>query len=220
MQLWLLFIFLFTHPLESGVFQEDYISEINPIIVGKNTYISQINGIIENIVVENNKFTVKVSNDVIEIIISGLDRINVTIGQEINIGDKIGVDNKITLFTRFIMIQYNNAISFPQFFNNRLEFHNISPGIPIYSMESGVANIYYDLERGNIVEITKNTESNETLSIQYWHMSIIQARINDSINKNNRIGAVGSTGLSLEPNLTVFFANIYYDLRAIYLKVK
>ena len=220
MQLWLLFIFLFTHPLERGEFQEDYISEINPIIVDKNTYISQINGIIEDIVVENNKFTVKISNDVIEIIISGLDRINVNIGQEINIGDKIGVDNNITLFTRFVMIQYNNAINFPQFFNNRLEFYNISSGMPIYSMESGVARSHYELERGNVVEITKNTESNETLSIQYWHMSIIQVRINESINKNYRIGAVGNTGLSLEPHLTVFFANIYYDLRAIYLKVK
>jgi hypothetical protein len=88
-------------------------------------------------------------------------------------------------------------------------------------MESGVASIsHYEREKGNIVEITKYTELNEILSIQYWHMMMIQVRINESINKNNRIGAVGNTGLSLEPHLTVFFVNIHYDLRAIYIKIK
>jgi murein DD-endopeptidase MepM/ murein hydrolase activator NlpD len=51
-------------------------------------------------------------------------------------------------------------------------------------------------------------------------LSSINVRNGQNIDRNNRIGAVGNTGLSLEPNLTVFFVNRITDLKAIYFKNK
>jgi hypothetical protein len=221
MQIFLLFTFLFAYPLESGHFSEINFSKISPLICRNNIYVSPIDGIVEEIISNKNKFTIKISNDVIEIIFVDLDCVYRNVGDKIIAGDEIGEDNNLTLFTEFVIIQYNNANDFPQFNNNKLHFSGSAQGTPIHSMESGVVSmVNYEEERGNFIEIMSIKESGIILQIQYWHLSSIRVRINDTINKNGVIGYVGNVGLSYEPHLSVLFANMYKDYKAIYMKNK
>jgi hypothetical protein len=60
-------------------------------------------------------------------------------------GDEIGEDFDMTVYSEFVIIQYNNANDFPQFNNNKLQFYTNSQWTPIYSMDSGtISMIGYD----------------------------------------------------------------------------
>jgi hypothetical protein len=221
MPIFLLFTFLFIHPLESGHFPEINFSGINPLMCRNNVYLSPINGIVEEIIPHNNRFTVKISNDAIEIIIVGLDRVYKRVRDNIKTGDEMGEDNSLTVFTEFVIIQYSNANDFPQFNNNKLHFGKNDQNPPVHSMESGVVSwVNHEEERGNYIEVTSKRESGMILPIQYWHLSSVRVRINDNINKSGIIGYVGNVGLSYEPHLTVLFANMYRDYKAIYIRNK
>jgi hypothetical protein len=65
-----------------------------------------------------------------------------------------------------------------------------------------------------------NKNSVNVLQIQYWHLLAFYVQINDNIDKNNKIGYVGNTGLSTEQHLTVYFPNRDKDLKVIYIKNK
>jgi len=216
------FTFLLFHPLDNGPFIEIDLSKINPLISRNNVIVSPINGKVEELIFKNNKFTIKISNDDIEIIIPDLHKVYKDIGDNINIGDEIGEDNNITLFTKFAIIQYNNATEFPQFYNNKLRFYNNVTGTPIYSMRAGFVSLaQFEHERGFFYEITNIEDPKLISQIQYWHMlSLSMLRLNDKVSNNMIIGFIGNTGLSIEPHLTVFFANSYYDFKAIYIKNK
>jgi hypothetical protein len=214
MQYLLILTFLFTHPLDNGPFREIDFSGTEPIICRNNVYISPINGIVEEIIENENKYTVKISNDIFEIVFVDLDCVYKDVGEKIIIGDEIGKDNGITIYNEFAIIQYNTANDFPQFKNNKLQFYTNIQDTPIYSMNSGIVSMAgYDVNlRGNFIEISSQ--------IQYWHLRMFYVGINDIISKNERISAMGNTGLSIEPHLTVFFTNEAYDIKAIYIKSK
>jgi len=220
MQWLLLFLtYILTHPLDGGPFSEYNLSEINTVKVEHNIYISQINGVIEEITQDNNKYIVKISNDLIEIIIPGLDQVYKNVSDEIKIGDKIGEDNDLSLFSRFVLIQYNNALSFPQFKYNKLHFLNYMRDAAIHSMNPGILTIaHFEPDRGNCVEITNYDNISK---IQYWHLS--RPTLNQlgyNIHNNAVIGYLGSTGLTSDNKLTIYFADTFYELRAIYIKIK
>jgi hypothetical protein len=221
MKILLLFTFLFTHPLDNGPYSEINFSEINPLICMNNKYLSPIDGIIEEITPNNNKFTLKISNDSIEIIFVDLDHIYKNIGETVKAGDEIGEDNKITAYTKFVIIQYENAEIFPQFNNNKLHFNVAGTGKPIYSMESGIVSIVnYESYRGNYIEVTNYNKGMFISQIQYWHNQAFAVRIGEIIDKNKLICYSGNTGVIYEPQLTVFFTYFLNDLRAIYIKNK
>jgi hypothetical protein len=221
MQIFLLFTLLFAHPLENGHFSEINFSKISPLICRNNIYVSPIDGIVEEIISNKNKFTIKISNDIIEIIFVDLDYVYKDVGDKIIVSDEIGEDNNLTLFTEFVVIQYNNANDFPQFNNNKLHFSGSAQGTPIHSMESGIVSmVNYEEERGSFIEIISLRESEIILQIQYWHLSSTRVRMHENINKKAIIGYVGNTGLSYENHLSVLFANMYKDYKAIYIKNK
>jgi hypothetical protein len=209
----LILTFLFTHPLDNGPFKEIDFSGAKPIICKNNVYISPINGIAEEIIKNEDKYTIKISNDLFEIVFVDLDYVYKNVGEKIIIGDEIGKDNDITIYNEFAIIQYNTANDFPQFKNNKLQFYTDRQDTPIYSMNSGVVSMAeYDYLRGNFIEISSQ--------IQYWHLRMFYVGIDYIVSKNERISAIGNTGLSIEPHLTVFFTNEAYDLKAIYIKSK
>ena len=222
MYFFLLFSLLFTHPLDNGPFNEINFSEINTLICKNHTYISPINGMVDEIITNKNGFSVKISNNFVEIIIVGLDHVYTNVGSEINIGDEIGVDYRITNYSKFMLVQYDNSTLFPQFINNKLSFFTGSSGNTIYSMESGIiTETNYDNNgRGNFTEIISMNTQETIFQVQYWHKMSFTVRMGDTIERNSRIGYVGNTGLSTEPNLTVFFSNNLYDLRVVYIKNK
>ena len=223
MQYFLVFTLLFTHPLENWPFLDIGFLGNSTAICKDNKYISPIYGIIEEIIRENNKFTVKISNDFTEIILVGLDCVYKDVGEEIKTGDEIGEDNGITIYTEFAVIQYNNATVFPQFNNNKLFYKTNGLGAAIYSMEPGIVSVIdYDDNngRGIYLEITNNKESGTISKIQYWHLLSSGVRVSEIVDNTKRIGYVGNTGLSIEPHLTVFFANYIFDLKAVYVKSK
>ena len=221
MQILLLFVFLFTHPLDNGPYSEINFSEINPLICINNKYLSPIDGIIEEITPDNNKFTLKISNDSIEMIFVDLDHVYKNIGEKVKAGDEIGEDNKTTVYTKFVMIQYENTEIFPQFNNNKLHFNAAPPGKPIYSMESGIVSIVnYEPYRGNYIEVTNYNKEGFISQIQYWHNQSFTVKMGEIIDGNKKICYSGNTGVNYEPQLTVFFNYHLNDLRAIYIKNK
>ena len=187
-----------------------------------NKYVSPINGIVEEIIPHDNKFTLKIANDFIEIVLVDLDRVYKKTGETVKTGEEIGEDNNITVYTKFAIIQYNNAQELPQFNNNKLHFISVPSGAPIHSMESGIATFfgYEESRRGSYIEVTNFNKAGFVSRIQYWHLLASRVRMGEIIEENKIICYSGNTGATYEPQLTVFFTSYYDDLRAIYVKNK
>ena len=215
-------IILLTHPLDNGPYKEIDYSKINRKICIGDTYISPINGVIEEIILKNNKYTIKISNDFTEIVFVDLDKIYKTVDEEVKMGDEIGVDYNITIYTEILQIQYNNNTLLPQFNNNKLYFNTEIQGSRIYPMAPGIVSIVtYDSGlRGNFLEIITNNDNGIYSKIQYWHNLIFRVKTEQKVDTDTVISHIGNTGLSYKPHLTVFFTDSIYDLRAIYIKMK
>ena len=218
LQLFFLLNLLFYHPLENGPFSKIEFLDQRIIIFENNIFKSPIDGIVDEILKNDNKFTIKISNESVELIFVGLDKILRNIGEELKVGDDLGFDYTVTDYTKLIFIQYNNIKLFPQFNNNKLTFITETQSNRIYSMCSGnLGNQAYDDYRGNYIEIINEDEYFP--NIQYWHLSLM-FRMENIINKGQLIGLSGNTGFSYSPRLTVYFINNFLDYKAIYIKSK
>ena len=223
MKFLLLLPFLLIHPLEDRPMPEMDFSTLNSLICVDKYYVSPFNGIVEEIISNNNNFNVKISNETMEIILVNLEKVYKNVGDKVLMGEEVGEDNTIMPFSLFTAIQYNTMNIFPQFYNNKLHFNTDESGIPIFSMKPGFVSIVtYDPYngRGNYIEVIDPDNSETITKIQYWHLLKFNVQMQETIGVNKRIGSIGNTGLSSMPHLTVFFPNLINDLKAVYIKCK
>jgi hypothetical protein len=215
----LIFALLFTHPLEKGLYSKIDISDFNETVCEDNYYLSPIAGSVIFIVLENNKYTIKISNDEYEMVFAGLDEVYKEANDYVFVGDKIGKDSDMSFYTRHVIVQYDKADIFPQFYNNRLYFTD-KTGASIYSMGEGiVTKLDYDRKngKGNYINIE---DYEREINIEYWHLLSIRTTKNKEVWENEAIGNIGNTGFSIEPHLTVSLNDFdnFYDYKAIYIK--
>ncbi|GHU77810.1 hypothetical protein FACS189462_0680 [Spirochaetia bacterium] len=210
---------LLTHPLDNGPYSAIDFTDIEKNICNNNIYISPIDGTIGSIDFINNKYTIKITNENVDIMLVGLDETYVKIGDNIIKGKELGKDNSITFYTEFIMIQYNKTDMFPQFSNNKLYFKTTTQGLPVYSMDDGIVSFmnYENDTKGLYIQI-RNIE--KSMVIEYWHNLRLNVRWEEIIKKNQQICYSGNTGLGQGPHLAVSVNNNFYDYKAIYIKNK
>ena len=216
-----LFTLLLSHPLDNGVMNSFDGFEINNKITYNHIYVSPINGVVENIEKDNNKYNIKISNENTELLFVGIDDIYKSEGDAVTIGDEIGRDYSINNYTCFLTIQYDNANLFPQMNNNKLYFKT-PLGTPIYSMLNGkVTIIDFDMKSGRGSYFT-SVNDEENIVVEYRHLLVFRVSKDYIILKKEIVGYTGNTGLSWEPNLTIHIYDEYRfdDYKVIYIKNK
>jgi len=238
-----LIFLLVSHPLEQLSVNNLHLKNLSLSFMCKSNYIAPGNGIIMNIVEINGFYQIMLLLDNgNEVVYSGLSEVTKRVGERVIKNEVVGIDDKITPDTKFVLMIYENSNLFPQFINNNLTFH-VPQGTRAYLIADGILiNQGYIDPNLSIIGIYTKCEDDLLMPqsfisrdagnysqfalfatntfVSYWHLSML-FRLPDILKQGDMVAISGNTGFSLSPRLTLNFIDsaLSNDFRVIYLRL-
>lgn len=212
----LISLFLF-HPLEKSNYEINVENYTNFEGTIKNEYIMPADGIVKEIVFENNRFSVKIlTQEYGEFVYSGLEAVYVTEGIELKKRTKVGIDHSINDNTILISLFYRDVVDYPQIYQDKVNFF-VDKGTKVFSIgEGSVTYLGYDKKDGMIMV---QKIANSSLDIVYTNLGAYTVKVEENTNIGDLVAYSNSTGEVLIPQLGLkFFDDKASSFKIIYIK--